>query len=57
MIGQEGCRSIDDPVSHHHGHQVAGCANGVKGGGSTREMLVPCVCGESEQQTWHHLQR
>lgn len=56
MIGQEGCGSIDDPISYHHGYKVASCADGVQGRGSAEEMLVSCVCGDPEQQTWCHLQ-
>lgn len=57
VIGQEGCGSIVDPISYHHGYKVARCADGVEGRGSTREMLVSRVRGDPEQQTWCHLQR
>lgn len=57
VIGQQGSRSVDDPISYHHGHQVAGGAHGVKGHGSIGEVLVSCVCGDPEEQTWSHLQR
>ena len=57
VIGQEGCGSVDDPIGYHHGYKVAGCADGVEGRGSAGEMLVSCVGGDPEQQTWCHLQR
>lgn len=57
MIGQQGRGSIVDAIGYHHGDEVTGCANWVEVHGSAGEMLVPCVCGDPEQQTWRHLQR
>lgn len=56
VIGQEGCGGVVDPVSDHHGYQVTGCADGVEGRGGAGEILVSCVRGDPEQQTWCHLQ-
>lgn len=57
VIGQESGGSIVDPIGRHHGHEVAGCADGVERLHSVGEVFVACVCGDPQQQTRGYLQR